>query len=380
MARFKCALCGHSVPTAELAWRCDRCGGHFNIEGTAPLQRSDIDGAKRSLWRYQHALAYQGAVHVSLGEGWTPLIENRWDPAQVHWKCEFVSTSGSFKDRGTSVMLNHLIDNGVKKVAEDSSGNAGAAVATYAAAADLGCRIYVPEATSPGKITQIAATGAEVIRIGGSRQAVADAAMADDSGYFYASHNWHPMFVDGIKTVGYELWEQFGFTVPDAIVAPTGGGSNLLGCYLGFSDLKATGAIDQLPRLYGAQSESCEPIAKAFAAGAQAFVPVESRPTIAEGIAVSQPVRSRELLSAIRESKGAVRSVPEDAIAQAHMKLSRRGIYVEPTTATAVALLDRLLQEGEVRPHERIVVILTGSGLKAGDLISKLHARETERV
>lgn len=375
MAKFKCALCGHSVATTELAWRCDRCGGHLNVEGTAPLRRSDIDGSKRSLWRYQHALAHQGAIHVSLGEGFTPLVESRWDKAQVHWKCEFVSISGSFKDRGASVMLNHLIDNGVDKVAEDSSGNGGAAVATYAAAAELSCRIYVPEATSPAKITQIAALGAEVIRIGGSRQAVAEAAMADDSGYFYASHNWHPLFVDGIKTLGYELWEQFDFGVPDVIVAPTGGGSNLLGCYLGFSDLKATGTIDRLPRLYGAQTKNCEPIAKAFAAGAQMFVPVESRPTIAEGIAVSQPVRSRELLAAIRKTKGAVRSVPEDAIARAHLKLARRGIYVEPTTATAVALLDRLLEEGEVRPQERIVIILTGSGLKAGELISKLHAR-----
>jgi threonine synthase len=103
-------------------------------------------------------------------------------------------------------------------------------------------------------------------------------------------------------------------------------------------------------------------------------VPIESRPTIAEGIAVSRPVRSRELLAAVRETSGAVRSVPEEAIVHAHLRLARRGIYVEPTTATTVALLDKLLEEGEVRPHERIVVILTGSGLKAGDLISKLHA------
>jgi threonine synthase len=373
MIQFKCAQCGHCAAITELAWRCARCSGHVNVVGTAPLRRSDIDGSKRSLWRYQHALAHRGPVRVCLGEGWTPLVEGRWDRSRVYWKCEFVSISGSFKDRGASVMLNHLIANGVGKVAEDSSGNGGAAVATYAAAADLGCRIYVPAATSPGKIAQIATVGAEVIRIPGSRQAVAEAAMADDSGYFYASHNWHPVFVDGIKTVGYELWEQFDFAVPDAIIAPTGGGSNLLGCYLGFSDLKATGTIDRLPRLYGAQSEHCEPLAKAFMLGADVFVPVESRPTIAEGIAVSRPVRSREVLAAIRETKGTVRSVTEDAIAHAHLKLARCGMYVEPTTASAVALLDTLLDEGAVRPNERTVVILTGSGLKAGDLIAKLH-------
>lgn len=375
MARFKCALCGHSVPTTELVWRCDRCGGHFNVEGTSPLTRSDIDQSRRSLWRYQHALVHQGPVQFSLGEGWTPLIQTRWDKASINWKCEFVSISGSFKDRGASVMLNHLVGNGATRVAEDSSGNGGAAVATYAAAAGLPCRIYVPESTSPGKITQIATVGAEVIRIGGSRQAVAEAAMADNSGYFYASHNWHPVFVDGIKTVGYELWEQFDFSAPDVVIAPTGGGSNLLGCYLGMSDLKRSGQIERLPRLYGAQSEYCEPIAKAFEQGSDVYVPVESRPSIAEGIAVSKPVRSRELLAAIRESKGAVRAMSEDAIARAHLKLARQGIYVEPTTATAGALLDDLLERGEVKPYEKIVVILTGSGLKAGDLISKLHSR-----
>ena len=372
MTIFRCALCGHSIPVTTLAWRCPECGGHLNAEGTTPLVRSDIETSQQSLWRYQKALLHQGEVKVSLGEGWTPLIRGRWGSVPVLWKCEFVSMSGSFKDRGASVMLNHLIINGAKKVAEDSSGNGGAAVATYAAAAGLPCRIYVPAATSPGKITQMMAVGADVIRIGGSRQAVADAAMADDSDFFYASHNWHPAFIDGIKTVGYEIWEQLGFEAPDAIIAPTGGGSNLLGCFNALSELKRTGEIDRVPRLYGAQTENCEPIAKAFAAQSASFVPVETRSTIAEGIAVSQPVRSRELLAAVRETKGAVRAVSEAAILRAHSDLARCGIYVEPTTAAAGALLTLLLNEGEIRPGERIVVILTGSGLKAGELILSL--------
>jgi threonine synthase len=342
-----------------------------------PLRRSDIDQSCASLWRYQKSLVYTDAVSLSLGEGWTPLVKGRWDDRDIFWKCEFISVSGSFKDRGVAVMINLLLSLGVEKFCEDSSGNGGASVGTYAAAAQAPCRIYVPAHTSPGKITQIASTGAEVVRIEGSRQAVADAAMADDTGYAYASHNWDPAFLDGIKTVGYEIWEQFGFGVPDAIVAPTGGGSNLQGCFHAFSELRRSGEVDRLPRLYGAQSENCAPLARAFEASAQDYVPIESKPSIAEGIAVTKPVRSPELLRSIRESGGGIYAVPEDAIARAHDKLARRGFYIEPTTATAAALLDKLIREGVIKPSDKVVVILTGSGLKAGDLISRLHEGAT---
>jgi threonine synthase len=372
MIQFRCAQC-KSAPADSVAWCCDKCGGPLRVEGTQPLQRSDIDKDRASLWRYQKALVHTGPIVLSLGEGWTPLIQGRWQARQVFWKCEFISISGSFKDRGVSVMFNHLLSHGVKKVAEDSSGNGGAAVATYAAAAGLPCRIYVPVHTSPGKIAQIAATGAEVLRISGTRQDVADAAMADKSGYTYASHNWDPAFLDGIKTVGYEIWEQLGFQTPDVIVVPAGSGSNMLGCFHAFSDLRSAGEIDRLPRLYGAQSESCAPIAQGFAENVPSFIEVESRPTIAEGIAVSRPVRSREVLAAARDSGGGIYAVSEKAIAAAHDKLARSGFYVEPTSATAAALLEKLIAEGTIRRKDQVVVLLTGSGLKAGELITRMR-------
>jgi threonine synthase len=373
MAIFQCSVCRSTFPTSALIWRCEKCGGPLNAVGIAPLRRSDIATDRASLWRYQKALVHQGPIAVSLGEGWTPLIHGRWRGGGVHWKAEFISISGSFKDRGVSVMINHLLSNNVTKVAEDSSGNGGAAVATYAAAAGLPCRIYVPTQTSPSKVTQIATSGAEVIRIVGSRQAVADAAMADKSGYFYASHNWDPAFLEGIKTVGYEIWEQLGFNVPDAIVAPTGGGSNLLGCFRAFNELRETGEVDRLPRLYGAQSESCQPMALGFQAGAETYVSAESKPSIAEGIAVSHPIRSREVLAAVRESGGGIYAVSEEAIGIAHGRLARTGLYVEPTTAAAPALLDELIGRGAVRASDKVVVILTGSGLKAGELIAHMR-------
>jgi threonine synthase len=372
MAQFKCSSCDAAYPASILIWHCEKCGSAIDAVDLMPLGRADIAVDRPTLWRYQKALVHQGPVPISLGEGWTPLVHGEWRDRAVQWKCEFVSISGSFKDRGVAVMINHLLANGVTRVAEDSSGNAGAAVATYAAAAKLPCRIYVPAHTSPGKVTQIAATGAEVVRIPGPRQAVADAAMADASGYFYASHNWDPSFLDGIKTVGYELWEQTGFGVPDAVIAPTGSGSNLLGCFRAFSELRAAGEVDRLPRLYGAQSESCEPLARAFETGADSYVEVETRASIAEGIAVSRPVRSRALLAAVRESGGAIVAVPEASIAAAHDRLARSGFYVEPTSATAAALLDRLIGEGTIGAADKVVVILTGSGLKAGELIGRM--------
>ena len=367
MAQLKCSNCGVAFPTSLLIWCCKECGSPLDATNLSSFRRADIDDNLASLWRYQKALVYQGPILVSLGEGWTPLIKGWWNGLAVQWKCEFISISGSFKDRGVAVMINHLLANGVGKLAEDSSGNGGAAVATYAAAVGLPCRIYVPAHTSPNKIMQIAATGAEVIRIPGSRQAVADAAIADDSGYFYASHNWDPAFVEGIKTVGYEIWEQCGFYVPDVIIAPTGGGSNLLGCFRAFYELRKAGEVAHLPRLYGAQSESCSPLARGFETGSATYVEVESSPTIAEGIAVSRPVRSREVLSAVRETGGAIYSVTEAEIAAARDGLARSGFYVEPTSATAAALLDRLSAKGIVRANESIVVILTGSGLKAAN-------------
>jgi threonine synthase len=368
-----CRACDTRPPVRDLNWCCPNCGSYLDAHATRPFRRADIATSEHSLWRYAKATIHEGPVRVTLGEGWTPLVKAEIDGVTVGWKCEFISISGSFKDRGVAVMMNHLIASGVGKVAEDSSGNGGAAVATYAAAAGLPCRIYVPAANSPGKITQIAATGAEVRQIAGSRSSVAEAAMQDGDGYFYASHNWHPAFIDGTKTVGYEIWEQWGFSPPDVILAPTGGGSNLLGSYQAFSELKTAGEIDRLPRFYGAQSAGCAPLAAAFATGAETYVKVATAPTVAEGIVLDRPVRAREVLALVRATGGGIFAVEEEEIIAAQARLAHAGLYVEPTSATAAALLTKLIANGTIRKGERVAVILTGSGLKAGELLTKLR-------
>jgi threonine synthase len=280
--------------------------------------------------------------------------------------------TGSFKDRGTALMLNHLIEVGVGPIHEDSSGNAGSSLATYSAAAGIPCRIYVPQAAPRAKIVQIAATGADIRTIPGSREAVTEAALAATGESFYASHNWHPFFIEGTKTLAFELWEQLGFAVPDNILVPTGYGSNIIGLDRGFDELERAGEIARRPRLFAVQAANCAAFAAAWAAGGDGFVPFAATPTVADGIATQRPVRTAEVLTALRRSNGGVVAVPEHAIAPALAGLGRLGLFVEPTAATAAAALTQLLRDGTIRPEQTTVAVLTGHGLKAADRIGDL--------
>ncbi len=303
------------------------------------LARSEIAAGDASLWRYAAALALQQPPKVSLGEGWTPLVRRDWQGAAILFKLELQMPTGSFKDRGTAVMLNHLIEVGVGPIHEDSSGNAGASLATYAAAGGIPCRVYVPAAAPRAKLVQIAAAGAALRPIPGTRQDVTDAALAaaaaGDS--FYASHNWHPYFIEGTKTLAFELWEQLGFRVPDNILVPTGYGSNILGLDRGFDELERRGEITARPRLFAVQAANCAAFAAAWAAGADEFVPFAAGPTIADGIATPRPVRTAEVIAcrapfARRRGRGRRRgnragsrgSRPDRPLCRAHRRDRRR--------------------------------------------------------
>jgi threonine synthase len=371
ISTYECPGCGRSYPADRPRWRCD-CGGHFNLAPGRGLRRSGIAAGQASLWRYAAALALEGPPRVSLGEGWTPLVSRNWRGANLHFKLESQMPTGSFKDRGTAVMINHLLEVCVGPIHEDSSGNAGASLATYAAAAGIPCRIYVPAAAPRGKLVQIAANGADLCAIPGARKDVAEAALAAAGESFYASHNWQPFFIEGTKTLAFELWEQLGFRVPDNILVPTGYGSNILGLDRGFDELEKSGEIAARPRLFAVQAANCAAFAAAWAAGEDRFVPFAAKSTIADGIATPQPVRIAEVLRALRRSKGSVVPVAEEEIAPALAALGRLGLFVEPTAATAAAALTRLLADGTVGADQTTVVVLTGSGLKAVDRIAEL--------
>jgi threonine synthase len=309
---------------------------------------------------------------ITLGEGATPLLARSLHGATALLKCEWTMPTGSFKDRGASVMLSLLRAQGIRAVLEDSSGNGGAAVAAYAAAGGLAATILAPASTSPAKTVQMRAHGATVELIPGSRQDTADAAVRRSESVFYASHNWHPFFLHGTKTLAYELWEDLGFRAPDNVIVPCGAGSNVLGCEIGFAELLRAGEIEAVPRLFAAQPANCAPIAASFLAGTDQPVETEIRPTIAEGTAIARPIRLAEVLGALRSTRGGAVTLSEEEIAQATRDLAASGLYVEPTAAQVAAAFGKLLASGAVGPEQTTVLVLTGSGLKATPHIAEM--------
>ena len=367
---------GSIYPLGEPRWRSD-AGRPLWIAPGRGIGRDDVDTSVRSLWRYRAALPVEITAPISMGEGMTPLLERAWPGGgRPLFKAEWFSPTGSFKDRGTSVMLSYLRGHGVTDVLEDSSGNGGSSVAGYAAAGGLHATIFAPESTSPAKIAQVLAYGAEVELVPGTREASQTAAIrAATGGRFYASHNWQAFFLQGTKTLAYELWEDLGFRAPEHVVVPVGAGSSLLGCHLGFRELVNAGQIDRMPRLHAAQPLNCSPVDAAFTSGVDTPVQRPVAPTIAEGTAIARPLRLRQMVHALRETNGTTTAVPEEAIAAALRTLCARGLFVEPTSATAAAAYTRLVADGRIGSTDTTVVMLSGSGLKGSAAVRDLVAR-----
>lgn len=345
------------------------------LPGITPVQ---VDTAERSLWRYQAAIPVDPQHRVSLGEGLTPMLPLDWEGQRIHFKLEWFNPTSSFKDRGVAVMISHLRGQGATYVLEDSSGNGGSSVAAYAAAAGIRAKIIVPAATSAAKVLQARAYGAQIELVGGTRDQVADEAIRQSEQIPYASHNWHPFFLQGAKTIAYEMWESLGFSAPDNVVLVAGAGSNILGCDIAFGELLAAGQIDRRPRLLVGQPEHWATIADTFN-GTDPQSRGPRAPTIAEGASIANPVRLSETVEAIRRSDGAATAVTEAQIRTAVHKLASRGLYAEPTSSVAAAALDRFLADGTIRSDETTVVILTGAGLKSPDAMAAVFGTDDPR-
>jgi threonine synthase len=351
---------------------CSDGGAPLMITDLPGIGREQIKSEVRSLWRYAAALPLALPTPVTLGEGCTPLVRRNWRGPSALFKLEWFAPTGSFKDRGASVLVSVLQQQGVEHILEDSSGNGGAAIACYAAAAGIQAKILVPTYTQPAKTIQMRAYGAEVELVPGTRQNTSEEAERQAKHIFYASHNWQAFFLQGTKTLAYELWEDLGFRAPDNVIVPTGAGSNVLGCDIGFGELLRHREIERLPKIFAVQPENCAPIHASFATGGDQLVPVEAIPTIAEGTSITHPVRLKQVLEAIRRSQGATVTVSEQEIVAAVRELASTGLYAEPTSAIAAAALTKLLAAEIITPNETTVVVLTGSGLKATQRMGEL--------
>ncbi|MGW7464134.1 threonine synthase [Streptomyces xantholiticus] len=359
MTTYHCPDCGSHSATSSLTWCCPDCRGPWDLDFQAsPVPLEALAGRVNSLWRYEEALPLSGPA-ASLGEGRTPLVELT---RTVSAKLDFLTPTLSFKDRG-AVMLAELARRlGPRRVIADSSGNAGTAVAAYCARAGLDCTVYVPEATSAKKVEQIRAHGARLEIVPGDREMTAAAARtaADADGVFYASHVYNPYFLHGTKTYVYELWEDLGGRLPEAIVVPVGNGTLLLGAAQALSELHTHGLIDSRPALIAVQAEAVSPLAAAFHAGADGLLDGSpARPTLAEGIAIPRPPRARQILRAVREWGGTFLTVTEDEIRAAQRDLAARGLFVESTGVACWAAAGTWTDRTAVVP-------LCGAGLKTG--------------
>jgi len=298
-----------------------------------------------------------------MNEGFTPLEEIEFNGNRILLKVDYLFPTGSYKDRGATVLISKMKEWGVQKVVEDSSGNAGSAIAAYCAKAGVKCEIYVPQFTSPGKLIQIQAYGATLKKVEGSRERTAEKAVEAASKIPYASHCWNPFFLHGTKTFAFEVWEQMGWKAPDTLVLPIGHGTLFLGAYIGFKELKEAGRIKKIPKLVGVQSTACAPLYQAFKKGWREPRRILKKETMAEGIAIAEPVRGRQILEVVGGTGGEILAVTETEIRVAQREMGRKGHFIEPTSAATVAGLKKYLRAKGRK--EAIVSTLTGTGLKS---------------
>ena len=359
---FKCTNCGRKQPLSFGGGPCPVCGGVLDLAAPLAFDPAQVEQRAQGLWRYRHTFPLPvDAAPVTLGEGGTPLVAAEVAGRTVHFKLGYLQPTGSFKDRGMAVTFTALRASGITDTLEDSSGNAGAAFAGYAARAGIKARVFVPASAAGPKRAQIAAFGAEVVAVDGPRSAAAEAALAAvRGGAHYGSHIYNPIGLAGNATAAYELWEQLGHA-PEMIVLPVGHGTLLLGLHRGFKALKTAGLIDRLPRLVGVQALACAPLWAVHRYGREGLAMAREGATVAEGIRVVRPVRGDAVLAAIQDSGGTLLAVEEPDILAGQNALAQLGLYVETTSAVVWPVLAGLPTEPS---GAECVVMLTGSGLK----------------
>jgi len=374
MGKLICRKCQREFSPDRPIWRCP-CGGllHLDFQPLFPIDQ--IEKRSPTLWRYREAIPIrEDAERVSFAEGFTPLVPMDLEGRRVWLKQDHLFPTGSYKDRGATVLISKAKELGIRRVVEDSSGNAGCAIAAYCAQAQIHCEIYVPADTSPAKLAQIQCYGAVLHRVPGSREDTARAVWNAAEREYYASHCWNPFFFQGTKTFAYEVCEQLGWKAPEVVVLPVGHGTLLLGAFIGFAELQKAGIIRQMPRIIAVQSARCAPLAEAFEKNMPRVPRIQKGETLAEGIAIAEPIRGEEILEAVRKSRGQFISVQEEEIVEALERMGRKGFYIEPTAAATIAGLQKYLVSAE--PGSPIVSVLTGHGLKATEKMLRLWSEK----
>jgi threonine synthase len=378
ISHFECSRCGEKFAPQPAPTICPKDGGPLYVRyDLADIKwhasRDSLIGGPKNMWRY--AAVLPDVEPVTLGEGFTPLLPSR-KYANLFIKDDGLNPTGSFKARGMSAAITMLKHYGVKKIAAPSAGNAGGAMAAYAAAAGIEAYVFMPKDVPIANRLEVEAAGAHLTLVDGL---ISDcgrmvAERKEKEGWFDLSTLKEPFRIEGKKTMGYEVAEQMNWTLPDAILYPTGGGVGLIGMWKAFEEMEALGWIDpsKRPKMISVQADGCAPIPKALAEGAPASQMWPNAHTLAAGLRVPKAYGDFIILDIVRKSNGTAVAVSDDATMDGVKELaSVEGIFACPEGGAALAAYHQLLQSGFLKSSDKVVLFNTGSGYKYLDVMAK---------
>lgn len=359
--KIKCVKC-RSPSTNLLDYKC-RCGSPLEVNIQVKFDKAKIRRENYSIWRYREFFPYvDDDAIVSLGEGWTPIVKLN---ENLYFKLDFLNPTGSFKDRGSAVLISaihRLVKREGGYISEDSSGNAGASISAYAARIRLKTKIFVPANVSGQKFNQIKLYGGKIVKVEGERQKVTEEALKPEAGKFYVGHVYHPIYNDGIRSLTYEIAEQFGWKLPGNIYLPVSAGTLLLGVIRGFEHLFKSGVIKNIPTIVACQTEQVSPLYHKLKE--LPYSPREKTTSIADALVSTNPPLLELMVKKMRRIRGETEIVGENQIHAGFVELARKGFFVEPSSAVAYAAYKKQSESRVASKNEKSIIILTGAGLK----------------
>jgi threonine synthase len=393
MAYQKCINCGSEYGIDEIVYFCRKCGDlleiKYNKDALAKaICKSDWQNAPLSVWRYRDFMPISDPSKiVSLNEGGTGLhlchhLGRQLGIRQLYVKNEGENPTGSFKDRGMTVGVTKAVELGIESVICASTGNTSASLAAYAAKAGLQCAVLIPSGKiAYGKLSQAMIYGAKVIQVRGNFDESLDIVLklSEKHRTIYLLNSINPFRIEGQKSLGLEICDQLNQEAPDRIIVPVGNAGNISAIWKGFSEFHELGVVKTLPKMTGIQAAGSAPIAHAIKSGSDTIVPVSAPETVATAIRIGAPVSWKKAMTAIRESHGTAETVTDEEILSAQKMLARvEGLFVEPASASSIAGLIKLVNNGTIDKGERIVCVTTGHGLKDPDTAVKVSEKPVE--
>ena len=393
MAYQKCINCGSKYAVNEVIYFCKKCGDLLEIKYdfeklSERLEKSDWRRVPLSVWRYKDFMPIDDfSKIVSLNEGGTGLhschkLGKQLGLLQLSVKNEGENPTGSFKDRGMTIGVSKAAELGAKNVICASTGNTSASLAAYAAKAGMRCTVLIPSGKiAYGKLSQAMIYGAKVLQVRGNFDQSLDMVLklSEKHRDVYLLNSINPFRVEGQKSLGFEICDQLDNEPPDRIIVPVGNAGNISAIWKGFTEFHRLGFVNKLPKMTGIQAAGSAPIARAIQMNSEKIIPVEKPETVATAIKIGAPVSWKKAMNAIRKSGGTAETVTDEEILEAQKLLARvEGIFVEPASASSIAGLIKLVNNGVIDKDERVVCVTTGHGLKDPDTAVKMSEKPIE--